>query len=105
MEQEALKEFLFDFSVEGRGEATISEVAFQTKHLSEAEKTMATEKGQELQEKLKAAEVKQTVLKDHQHRIKTQRQVLDRYADNIVKMPSEGKEVCIWSIYKKCAQE
>jgi hypothetical protein len=80
--------------VEGRGEgATISEVAFQSKHLSEGERTAATERGKELQESLKAAQLKQGELRDHQHRLKTQREVLDKYAANIVKMPEDGKEV------------
>ena len=83
--------------MEGRGQATISEVAFQTKYLSAAEKSMATEQGKELQEKLEEAQIKQAVLKDRQHRFKKQREVLDKYAENIVKMPDDGKEVCVWN--------
>jgi hypothetical protein len=72
--------------VEGRGNATISEVSVQTKHL-DASDSGKQGKREELQKELEKLQQRRTLLTTKQHRLKKQRTVLDGFADNVVKGP------------------
>ncbi len=78
------------FRVEGRGAATITEVAFQTKQLTPDESTIQNEKEKQLRYQLEEAERRHNILNVKQHRLRKQRDVLDGFADNVVKAGNDG---------------
>lgn len=71
--------------VEGRGPATIIEVAFSTKYLTSEEQQDVKQKQSEIRKKLDNAKNLQAVLKQKRVRLEKQRQVLDGFADNAIK--------------------
>ena len=79
--------------VEGRGSATITEVAFQTKQLTPDESTIQNEKEKQLRYQLEEAERRHNILNVKQHRLRKQRDVLDGFADNVVKAGNDGVKI------------
>ena len=82
--------------MEGKGSATITEVAFQTKQLTPDEESSQHEKEKQLRKQLEDAEKRHKIMVTKQHRLRKQRDVLDGFADNVKKAGSDG--VCIVSI-------
>ena len=76
--------------VEGKGSATITEVAFQTKQLTPDEESSQHEKEKQLRKQLEDGEKRHKVLLTKQHRLRKQRDVLDGFADNVKKAGSDG---------------
>ncbi len=78
------------YRVEGRGSATITEVAFQSKDLTPDEDANQHEKEKQIRKQLEDAERRHGVMVTKQHRLRKQRDVLDGFADNVKKAGSDG---------------
>ena len=74
--------------MEGRGGATITEVSFLTKQLSPEEESSHTAREKEFKGRLDAAKRRRDVLWTKKHRLKKQRDVLDGFADNVMRAGS-----------------
>lgn len=77
------------FRVEGRGSATISEVAFQSKQLTPDEAPGAQDREKTLRRQLEDAERRHGLMVTKQQRLRKQREVLDGFADNMKKVGSD----------------
>jgi len=85
--------------VEGRGPATIAEVAFRTKYLTSEEQNNVKEEKDKIRKKLEDAKRSRDVL-DHKHkRLEKQRNVLDGFADNAIK----GSGIPVTLLYLYCS--